>query len=255
MLFSSWSFLIFLAGTFVVYYLVPLAGGGAALQVSFLVLASFVFYGFDGPWLVLLLGGSVLGNVVLSDLIVRRMRSGQRPRGLLAVGVTFNLLILGFFKYAGFVADVLLPGEGLASVRASLQSIPLPIGISFFTFHMISLLVDLVRLSGSGGVASLETEHLEGRRVSAGGRIALYVSFFPQLIAGPILKAHEFFGQVRVKRFREIEWAAGISVPNDILFPENHLCQTGHGSAPVPGNEFRNGNLLRLKAGENILRA
>lgn len=210
MLFSSWSFLIFLVATFVVYYVIPLLGGGTALQVSFLVLASFVFYGFDGPWLVLLLGGSVLGNVICSERIVRRMRAGQGPGRVLAAGVTFNLLILGFFKYAGFIAENLLPGDGLAAARAALKSIPLPIGISFFTFHMISLLVDLVRLSGSGGVASLEAEQLAGRRVSAGGRIALYVSFFPQLIAGPILKAHEFFGQVRVKRFREIEWPAAV---------------------------------------------
>ena len=188
MLFSSWSFLIFLVATFVVYYVIPLLGGGTALQVSFLVLASFVFYGFDGPWLVLLLGGSVLGNVICSERIVHRMRAGQGPGRVLPVGVAFNLLILSFFKYAGFIAENLLPGEGLAAARAALKSIPLPIGISFFTFHMISLLVDLVRLSGSGGVASLEAEHLAGRRVSAGGRIALYVSFFPQLIAGPILK-------------------------------------------------------------------
>ena len=208
MLFSSWPFVSFLACTFTVYYLIPLAGGATGIQVGFLVLASFVFYGFDGPWLTLLLGGSVLANVVLSDLIVHRVRAGRSPRGVLAVGVTLNLLILGFFKYAGFLAEALLPGEALAGWRAALKSIPLPIGISFFTFHMISLLVDLVRLSGSGGVASLEREYLEQRTASAGGRVALYVAFFPQLIAGPILKAHEFFGQVRVKRFGDIEWAA-----------------------------------------------
>jgi alginate O-acetyltransferase complex protein AlgI len=72
----------------------------------------------------------------------------------------------------------------------------------------------MISARGSGAalwqrrVASLEAEYLAGRRVSASGRVGLYVSFFPQLIAGPILKAHEFFGQVRVKRFEEIEWAA-----------------------------------------------
>jgi alginate O-acetyltransferase complex protein AlgI len=208
MLFNSWPFLIFLVCTFTVYYLIPLAGGTVSVQVGFLVLASFVFYGFDGPWLTLLLGGSVLVNVYLSRQIVHRIRAGRSPRGHLAAGATVNLLILGFFKYAGFLAEVFLPGEGLAGVRAALKSIPLPIGISFFTFHMISLLVDLVRLSGSGGVASLEQEYLAGRTASAGGRVALYVALFPQLIAGPILKAHEFFGQVRLKRFGEIEWAA-----------------------------------------------
>jgi alginate O-acetyltransferase complex protein AlgI len=210
MLFSSWSFLIFLVCTFTVYYLIPLAGGRTGLQVGFLVVASFVFYGFDGPWLVLLLGGSLLVNVVCSDRIVQDMRAGRSPRRVLAVGVTANLLILGFFKYAGFIAENLLPGDDLAPVRAALKAIPLPIGISFFTFHMISLLVDLVRLSGSGGVASLEAEYLAGRTVSAGQRVGLYVAFFPQLIAGPILKAHEFFGQVRVKRFRDIEWSAAV---------------------------------------------
>lgn len=210
MLFSSWSFLIFLVCTFTVYYLIPLAGGRTGLQVAFLVIASFVFYGFDGPWLVLLLGGSLLVNVVCSNQIVLDMRAGRSPQRVLAVGVTANLLILGFFKYAGFIAENLLPGDDVASVRAALKSIPLPIGISFFTFHMISLLVDLVRLSGSGGVASLEAEYLAGRTVSAGQRVGLYVAFFPQLIAGPILKAHEFFGQVRVKRFGEIEWSAAV---------------------------------------------
>lgn len=208
MLFNSWPFLVFFVVTFTVYYLIPFLGGGVGWQVGFLVLASFVFYGFDGPWLTLLLGGSILANVCLSARIVRRIRAGRSPARLLATGVTLNLLILGFFKYAGFLANFLLPGERFEEVRTALRAIPLPIGISFFTFHMISLLVDLVRLSGCGGVASLEKEYLEGRTVSGGARVALYVSLFPQLIAGPILKAHEFFGQVGVKRFRDIEWAA-----------------------------------------------
>lgn len=127
----------------------------------------------------LLLGGSVLANVLLSDHIVHRVRAGRSPRTALAAGVTLNLLILGFFKYAGFLAETLLPGDGSPGSAPALKSIPLPIGISFFTFHMISLLVDLVRLSGSGGVASLRTRYLEQRTVSAGGRVALYVAFFP----------------------------------------------------------------------------
>ncbi len=144
----------------------------------------------------------------LSARLVRAVRAGRSPGRLLGVGVTLNLLILAFFKYAGFLAGILLPEERWAGVRTALQAIPLPIGISFFTFHMISLLVDLVRLSGGGGVASLEAEYLQGRTVSGGARVALYVSLFPQLIAGPILKAHEFFGQVGLKRFRDIEWGA-----------------------------------------------
>jgi alginate O-acetyltransferase complex protein AlgI len=85
------------------------------------------------------------------------------------------------------------------------RSIPLPIGISFYTFHAISLLVDVHR-----GNVSHETQRRLGRsgsgRAASLGDLSLYIVFFPQLVAGPIVKAHDFVDQIREKLWRNIDW-------------------------------------------------
>jgi alginate O-acetyltransferase complex protein AlgI len=121
------------------------------------------------------------------------------------LGVVINLLVLAFFKYAYLFVSLLFPGQTLDAFKATVASIPLPIGISFYTFHSISLLVDLYT-RGVVGVQSLEDTFARGRHLDGFLRVTLYISFFPQLIAGPIVKAHQFFDQIKPKFIRDIDW-------------------------------------------------
>jgi D-alanyl-lipoteichoic acid acyltransferase DltB (MBOAT superfamily) len=136
-----------------------------------LILASAVFYGWwDARFLPLL-----LGQTLLTWLLARAL--GPRSRWLLPLGVGVNLGVLAMFKYADFAvagAEALL---GVALPRAGLI---LPIGISFYTFQLVSYLLDL--RSGRAPLYGLR-------------RFTLYVTFFPQLVAGPIVRHHELIPQ------------------------------------------------------------
>jgi len=129
----------------------------------------------------------------------------RRARVWLCATVALNLGFLAFFKYAGFLAE-LLPSSLLhAPCKEWLKDIPLPIGISFYTFQGISLVVDVWR----NDISAHTTERLERRGRKRAGSIrdtSFYISFFPQLVAGPIVKAHEFVDQIGAKRFADIDW-------------------------------------------------
>jgi len=196
MLFNSFVFLFFLLITFVIYYL-PV-GVVQRQQVVILILASFVFYAYQKPVLLLLLLFSILINTIFSYSIFKK---GQlRIKAILLLGVIFNLLILAFFKYGPLIASTI--GQELSLKNGILDfilTIPLPIGISFYTFEGISLLLDLY----TGKIIFSEEKpsfysHLK--------RTAFFISFFPHLIAGPILKAREFYPQIDSKRFDRICW-------------------------------------------------
>jgi D-alanyl-lipoteichoic acid acyltransferase DltB (MBOAT superfamily) len=156
------------------------------LWKPFIIVASYVFYAAADPKFCLLLGGITVGNQVAARLI-----HGAADRRLAAricgVAVALDLLTLGVFKYyAFFVTDV---GEALDSIALGmpfpLLTIALPIGISFFTFQAITYVVDVKR--GDAEPASL---------VDA----AIYLSFFPHLVAGPIVRASEFLPQLKTPR-------------------------------------------------------
>jgi alginate O-acetyltransferase complex protein AlgI len=148
----------------------------------FLLLASWVFYAAWDWRFVALLIASGLMNWFLADRISRTETHGRRV-ALLALGVTVNLLVLGVFKYYGFFVEelgVLLDGFGWGRDLPLLQ-IVLPVGISFFTFQGISYLVDVHR-----GVTPT------ARSV---GDVLLLMSFFPHLVAGPIVRASHLLPQ------------------------------------------------------------
>src|SRR3984885_13333275 len=133
MTFTSWQFGVFVAVVFAVYYLPPLR----TLQVQWLVLASLFFYGYGQPQLLPLLAVAVFGTYLFLILTLRNRRLW------LPVGIAFNLVLLAFFKYKFLFIESASPGAAdLAPIDFLLQ-LPLPIGISFFVFHNISLLVDL----------------------------------------------------------------------------------------------------------------
>src|ERR1700728_5176014 len=133
MTFTSWQFGAFVAIVFGAYYLPPFR----TLQVQLLVMASLFFYGSGQPEVLPLLAVAVLGTYLFLILALR-----NRPLWL-PMGIAFNLLLLAFFKYKFlFIGPPPLGAVDLAPIDFLLQ-LPLPIGISFFVFHNISLLVDL----------------------------------------------------------------------------------------------------------------
>ncbi|MDX6582418.1 MAG: alginate O-acetyltransferase complex protein AlgI [Solirubrobacterales bacterium] len=155
------------------------------LWKPFIIAASYVFYAAASPMFCLLLGGITVGNQVAVRLI--HGASARRAARICAVAVGLDLLTLGIFKYYGFfVTDV---GDVLDSLALGmpfpLLTIALPIGVSFFTFQAITYVVDVKR--GDAEPASL---------VDA----AVYLSFFPHLVAGPIVRASEFLPQLKTPR-------------------------------------------------------
>lgn len=170
MLFSTQVYLLlFLPAVVAVYYALA---RHAALRLWWLLAASFFFYGYWDPRLLPLLVGSILTNLAVAWAF-RRLQWGA----IIVIGVAFNLVLLGVFKYADFLAGI---GAGLTGTQHVAWSIVLPLGISFFTFEQISYLVDLRKKSTP----------LYGAR-----DFGLFVTFFPHLIAGPIVRHHELLPQ------------------------------------------------------------
>jgi alginate O-acetyltransferase complex protein AlgI len=205
MLFNSWNFLILLAITFFLYY-APWSRGrhGRAWQVTLALVASVIFYGWEDPKLIGLLAVSCMGNSIATGRIILHKIAGDEARvqHWTRLAVAMNLALLGIFKYLSFLADM-IPGLPVVWVD-SLKAIPLPIGISFYTFHGISMIVDVAR-----GQVTREADDLmsKGGRFAKGVRdIGFYLLFFPQLVAGPIVKAKDFWPQIVSKRIEDIPW-------------------------------------------------
>lgn len=257
MLFNSWEFLVLLVVTLPLYY-APISGHARKIwQVLLLLAASAVFYAWEEPRLLYLLGASCLLNAIAVERIlfwktvqgaevrgqkseVREQRSGvrsqesevgeQRSGGIragdshsiqhskskiqnseaharhwLCATVALNLAFLAFFKYAGFLTNLFPDALFPASWKLWLSGIPLPVGISFYTFQGISLVVDVWR----NDISEQTRDRLAGRgagRLTSIRDTSFYIAFFPQLVAGPIVKAHEFVDQIGSKRFTDIDW-------------------------------------------------
>ena len=206
MLFNSWEFLCLLLITLVLYYL-PWTQGrhGKAWQVMVALIASVVFYGWEDPKLVGLLAVSCVGNSIATARIILYKVQGDeiRVKKWVRLAVILNLALLAIFKYVSFVAGMMpfLPEAWLQLAKEN----PLPpIGISFYTFHGISMIVDVAR-----GEVTRESDEMlpRGSRFAKGVRdIGFYLLFFPQLVAGPIVKAKQFWPQIAAKRWADIRW-------------------------------------------------
>ena len=156
------------------------------LWKPFIVVASYVFYGAASWRFCLLLAAVTLGNQAAALLIARTQNERVRRR-LVAAAVALDLVALGAFKYYGFFVQNV--GDGLDELGLGmplpLLSIALPVGVSFFTFQAISYVVDVKREL----VAPASTID-----------VAIYLSFFPHLVAGPIVRASEFLPQLAEPR-------------------------------------------------------
>jgi D-alanyl-lipoteichoic acid acyltransferase DltB (MBOAT superfamily) len=177
-LFNSYSFIfLFLPVTFFVFFIV-----GARQHIygaAWLTLASLFFYGWWNPTYVTLLFASIVFNYYVGLLIAKDYRLAWSPRkkALLIIGVTIDLLVLGYFKYANFFLSTV---NNVAGTHWSFGEIILPLGISFFTFTQIAFLVDTYQ----GKVKEYNFVHY-----------ALFVTYFPHLIAGPVLHHKEMMPQ------------------------------------------------------------
>jgi D-alanyl-lipoteichoic acid acyltransferase DltB (MBOAT superfamily) len=152
----------------------------------FIVGASYVFYGWWDWRFVFLLAGSTLWNQLVATRI-HEARAQSRRRALLVLGLGGNLAVLGYFKYYDFFVSSsqnLLSLVGL-DVPLEVRSVVLPVGISFYTFMGIAYLVDVYR--GDTQPTSL-------------GKFAAYLSFFPHLVAGPIVRPNELIPQLETPR-------------------------------------------------------
>lgn len=161
-------------------YLVP----SRHVKNTLLVVASIVFYAWGEPKFLPIVLGSIALNYVLG-LAVQRAGVGWRSRATIFLAVALNIGLLGYFKYANFAVDNLNQFfHGTLHWHGSfhLSKVALPLGISFFTFHALSYVLDIHRRDAKAQKNPL--------------LLTLYIIFFPQLIAGPIIRYHEIADQL-----------------------------------------------------------
>ncbi len=189
MLFNSYIFLfLFLPICLIGYYLINYFGK-YRFALLFLLGMSLWFYGYFNPWYLLLIAGSILVNYGLYRLLIKNCGK-KRTRWLLMLGVFWNLGTLGYFKYTDFFLDNL---NQVFQTDFALRNIVLPLGISFFTFQQLSFIIDSYR----GELSDTSYNLLE---------YATYVSFFPQLVAGPIVRHDVLIPQFREESRKRISW-------------------------------------------------
>lgn len=188
MLFNSFAFLlVFLPAALAIYIL---AERRPELRVPTLIALSFAFYGYWDIRFVPLLAASILVNWLAAQYFL----ASRRP-SVITWAIVANLLVLGLFKYWNFAAD----NVNVLGLQTARLDLALPLGISFFTFHHVMYLVDLRR-----GIAP---------RIPL-GKYALYICFFPQVLAGPLVRWSEIVDQFGAAMFRpgwEKRWVAGIA--------------------------------------------
>lgn len=177
MVFSSVTFLFyFLPVVLGLYFLAP-----CRIKNCVLLIASLFFYAWGEPVYVFLMVASIILNYVAGRIIFIK-----HTRGALAAGVVINLLVLGFFKYVDFIIGTI---NTIFSLNMAQLELPLPIGISFYTFQAMSYLIDLYR-----GEVKVQRNFID---------FATYIALFPQLIAGPIVRIKSIEEQLH---FRVHNW-------------------------------------------------
>ena len=198
MLFNSQEFLfIFLPVTLIGFYW--LGSRSSQWAIFWLILASLLFYGWWRPVNILIIGPSILINYLLAAYLLRLTREDRSPglaRAVLLLGVAFNVLFLGYFKYTDFVLGSV---NDVFGANLILRHIILPLGISFITFQKIAFLIDV----HDGRVKSFSFR-----------QYCTFVLFFPQLISGPIVHYREMMPQFDVAtcRFDRENFAVGLTL-------------------------------------------
>ena len=177
---------VFLPAAFCLHLLLP----GMRAKNFLLVVASLVFYAYGEPIYVILLVASSAGNYILARL------TGECPKIrklTMTLAVVINLGLLVIFKYSGFLVETF---NSVTGAGIPVPHVRMPIGISFFTFQALSYVIDVYR-----GDASVQKNF---------GKVLLYISFFPLLIAGPIVKYHDVEAEINNRKQTPEEIGKGI---------------------------------------------
>ena len=200
--FVSRAFLIGVPVALAIYYLLPTA----RLQVPLLIGTSLVIFWFAAGNQVLLVCFAALVTAMTSLGAVQAQPA--RRRLALWIGVGLNLRLLIFFKYKRLLIPETLYRElfGTSPVMSAIYNFALPVGISFYVFHGISLVVDSYR---DRAVIDASTE--PPNTMTHLVKTYNYITFFPQIVAGPIVKGKAFYGQIRRKRLGDVRWWDAIS--------------------------------------------
>lgn len=190
MVFSSILFLfMYLPVVLGIYYLIP-----CKFRNLFLFFANLIFYGWGEPVFVLLMLFSTVSDYIWGMLIEKNRDNKRRAKIFVVIAIIINLGLLSYFKYAGFIGGI-LRGIPLFS-SLPVPEIPLPIGISFYTFQTMSYTIDVYR-----GEAKAQKNIIS---------FGTYVALFPQLIAGPIVRYRDIAEQLDHRKETFAQFAQGV---------------------------------------------
>jgi D-alanyl-lipoteichoic acid acyltransferase DltB (MBOAT superfamily) len=199
----------FLPVVFVIFHLVAGRFGSTA-GLAVILAASVAFYAPHGLFNLALLGFSVTINFAIGALLLNLPDTRQQDRfRLFVVGESFNFLVLCWFKYH-FFTSLILPADH----KLNLEQIIIPVGISFYTFHQAAFIADAYAREASVRAYLGELGTLRAK-VKSFVRYAAFVTFFPQLVIGPITYLHEFQPQVMRRHFgriKRVEIAIGLTL-------------------------------------------
>ncbi len=197
MLFNSFEFIILMIVSFIVYYIKILKN----LQIYVLIISSLVFYSYTQFDLLLLLLMSAFVNAITSWNVF--ITEYQAKKFIYAfIGIAINLLILSIFKYSPMFGKLLADINAVKHFSEFLILIPLPIGISFYTFQGISLIADIYKKDFT--IKTNFFTHLI--------HTIFFIAFFPQLIAGSIVKAKNFYSQIEIKYISNIDFHGSLKI-------------------------------------------
>ncbi len=189
MVFSSMLFLfVFLPLLFLIYFIVPKSLRG--IRNIVLLIFSLIFYASNEPVNILVMVGSIMLNYLFGLMV----ESVERKKTVVFLAVVLNLSILVYFKYTGFICDNI---QRLTGLNFGMEEIIMPVGISFFTFQAMSYVFDIYY-----GKSKAQKNPLN---------VMLYISLFPQLVAGPIVRYETVAEEISCRNENERELAEGIS--------------------------------------------
>ncbi|MDR2702700.1 MAG: hypothetical protein LBB72_09740 [Spirochaetaceae bacterium] len=224
---------MFLPVTLLLYYICPFIKGRNII----LLLASLLFYAWGEPRFVLIMLCSIVANYGIGLLIGNAGFADSKRKISLVLGVITNLSVLFLFKYLGFFTEILnslISVFHLSGSELAIHRFILPLGISFYTFQSMSYLIDVYR----------KPEMVQRNILDLG----LFISFFPQLIAGPIVRYHDICEQIKKRNHSLDMFAQGIErfivgLAKKVLLA-NTLAEVVDGILKLPPNDIPSGYLI-----------
>ena len=193
MVFNSIYFLfVFLPLSLILYFVSP-----QKIRTYMLVLISLVFYAWGTPEYILLMIFSILFNYI-TGIEIGHFQDSEKPgraKFMMIVAVAGNLLVLGFYKYYGFLISTI---NSIAGLKLTSPDLPLPLGISFYTFTVLSYVFDIYRMKSPAQ-----------RNI---GKFAAYVTFFPKVISGPIVQYADMEAQLTNRQTAPAKFGFGLNM-------------------------------------------